>query len=235
MSLPDAAPLNEPPPAAAATTAFDLDAYIGRYAPGSETRIQRLTFIATHATDEFIQQSALRLLESQLKESGNTVRYQQVFSSSAQTNRNQDDPDDHDDDDWLTNTAIANEAALEVLEARLLAAQAHLNKDAIRTAYLNMGDFLLQKGQLRDALRNVQRARDYCTSRPQTLAICWKVIELAMNTCMLYIYDVAVVVCRVHIVFFFGTVLTSLVLYSLSYIYIMCVCIQPTMVKFVIT
>jgi hypothetical protein len=166
MSLPDA-PLNEP--AAAAATAFDLDAYIGRYAPGSETRIQRLAFIAEHTTDKSIKQSALDLLEHQLKESGNTVRYHQVFAQK--------------DEGWLTKTTVANEAALEILEARLSAAQANLNKDAIRNAYLNIGEFLLQKGQVRDALRNVLRARDYCTNRAQTLFICWKVIELAMNTC----------------------------------------------------
>lgn len=163
MSLPDA-PSNDP-----LATAFDLDAYIGRYAAGSETRIQRLAFIAQHTSDDAIKQSALDMLERQLKECGNTVRYQQVFGKK--------------DEEWLRTTAAANEAALEVLEARLSAAQANLNKDAIRTAYLNIGEFLLQKGQVRDALRNVLRSRDYCTNRAQTLHICWKVIELAMNTC----------------------------------------------------
>jgi COP9 signalosome complex subunit 1 len=179
MSLPDA-PLNEPEVTATATvtataaaTAFDLDVYIGRYAPGSETRIQRLVFIAKHTTDESIKQSALDLLEHQLKESGNTVRYQQVFAQK----------DQEGSCSWLTKTRVANEAALEILEARLSAAQANLNKDAIRNAYLNIGEFLLQRGQVRDALRHVLRARDYCTNRAQTLFICWKVIELAMNTC----------------------------------------------------
>jgi hypothetical protein len=192
MSLPDS-PSNEP---AATEYTFDLYAYIGRYAPGSETRIQRLAFIAEHTTDESITQSALNLLESQLKNSGNTVRYQQFFAQK--------------DQDWLNETTVANEAALEVLEARLSAAQANLNKDAIRTAYLNIGDFLLQKGHVRDALRNVQRARDYCTSQHQTLCICWKVIELAMNTCtMLFCADCIVSFCTVLTVLL-GSIISQL-------------------------
>lgn len=183
MSLPDGhagAPSNEND-TTRTRTAFDLDTYIGRYASGSETQIQRLVFIAHHCTNtstdntsndsNSIKQSALTMLERLLKESGNTVRYQQVFGSSCEQQQ------------WLMDTIKANEAALEVLEARLSAAQANLNKDAIRIAHLNLGDFFLAKGEITDALRHVVRARDYCTSRPQTLFICGKVIELAMNTC----------------------------------------------------
>jgi COP9 signalosome complex subunit 1 len=177
MSLPDGhagAPTND---TTRTRTAFDLDTYIGRYASGSETQIQRLVFIAHHCTStdnndsNSIKQSALTMLERLLKESGNTVRYQQVFGSSCEQQQ------------WLMDTIKANEAALEVLEARLSAAQANLNKDAIRIAHLNLGDFFLAKGEITDALRHVVRARDFCTSRPQTLFICGKVIELAMNTC----------------------------------------------------
>ena len=170
MSLSEnAVPSNDPlaTPTAAAT-AFDLDTYIGRYAYCSETQIQRLVFIAQHASaDDVTKQSALTMLNHLLKESGNTVRYQQVFPGQ--------------DQEWLMTQTTSNDASLELLEARLSAAQANLNKDAIRIAHLNLGDFFYQKGQIRDALRHVLRSRDYCTNRTQTRYICWKVIELAMN------------------------------------------------------
>ena len=166
MSLPDA-PESATEPAAE----FDLDTYISRYAAGSETRLQRLAFIAQHTTDSEIKKEALEMLEQQLKESSNVVRYNQIFQN------------DRADAEWVRTATANNEANLEVLEARLSAAQANLNKDAIRTCYLNLGDFHLQRGHVRDALRNVLRSRDYCTNRTQTGHICWKVIELAMNLC----------------------------------------------------
>jgi hypothetical protein len=166
MSLPDA-----PESAVEPAVTFDLETYIGRYAAGSETRLQRLAFIAQHSSDSEIKQAALEMLECQLKKSSNVVRYNQIFQNS------------NADAEWVRTATANNESNLEVLEARLSAAQANLNKDAIRTCYLNLGEFHLQKGQVREALRNVLRSRDYCTNRTQTGHICWKVIELAMNLC----------------------------------------------------
>ena len=167
MSLPEALE-SAVEPATVANPSFDLDTYIGRYAPESETFLQRLAFIAQQTSDSQTRQSALNMLEHQLKESGNVVRYNQVMTSSPDT-------------EWVRTTTANNETALEVLEARLNAAQANLNKDAIRNCYLNLGDYFVKVGQLRDALRNVLRSRDYCTTRAQTGHICWKVIELSMN------------------------------------------------------
>lgn len=160
---------------AAANNPFDLDTYTGRYAAGSETRLQRLAFIAQHTSDDTTRQTALSMLERQLMDSGNVVRYTQVMNTNNSTALL--------NDEWVRTTTANNEAALEVLEARLTAAQANLNKDAIRTCYLNLGDYHVKVGQVRDALRNVLRSRDYCTNRTQTGKICWKVIELAMSLC----------------------------------------------------
>ena len=58
---------------------FDVESYIGRYAPNSETRLQRLVFLAEHAPSTEDSQTAYRLLELQLKESGNDVLYRKIF------------------------------------------------------------------------------------------------------------------------------------------------------------
>jgi hypothetical protein len=144
---------------------FDLEQYISHYT--SETRLQRLAFIAQQTTDATLQQTANRMLEHDVKQAGNLVRYKQLHPQ--------------EDDHWIQTTTANNEASLQVLEARLSAAQANLNKDAIRTAFLNLADFSLKTGQVRDALKYTLRARDYCTSRQQTGLICWNVIELALN------------------------------------------------------
>lgn len=157
MSLPDAT----------AASSFDLDTYIGRYAPDSETRLQRLALLAQHPQTK---QAALQYLQRQVQQAGNVVRYSQII------------PPEHQDPEWIRSATATNESSLEVLEARLSQAQANLNKDAIRTCFLSLGEFLTKTGNLREALRHVMRARDYCTSRVQTGQICWNVIELSMNT-----------------------------------------------------
>ena len=62
---------------------FDVENYIGRYAPNSETRLQRLVFLAEHASSTADAQTAYRLLERQLKETGNDVFYRKVFDPMA--------------------------------------------------------------------------------------------------------------------------------------------------------
>ncbi len=111
---------------------FDLEQYISRYA--SETRLQRLAFIAqqTANTDATMQQTANRILQHDVQQAGNLVRYKQLHPQA--------------DEHWIQTTTANNEASLQVLEARLSAAQANLNKDAIRTAFLNLADFSLQDG-----------------------------------------------------------------------------------------
>ena len=59
---------------------MDLEAYISRYEPNSETRIQRLLFIGRNAPSAELATQAYSLLEAQLKEMGNWKRYSEVFS-----------------------------------------------------------------------------------------------------------------------------------------------------------
>jgi COP9 signalosome complex subunit 1 len=163
MSLPDA-------PALTSSSTFDLDTYIGRYAPDSETRLQRLALLVQHSPSEQTKQAALQYLKKQVQQAGNVVRYSQVI------------PHDQQDQEWIRSATATNESSLEILEARLSQAQANLNKDAIRTCFLSLGEFHTKTGNLREALRHTMRARDYCTSRQQTGQICWQVILLSMNT-----------------------------------------------------
>jgi len=58
---------------------FDLESYISRYDENSETRLQRLLFIARRAPSKDLAKSAFALLEKQLKENDNWRRYTEVF------------------------------------------------------------------------------------------------------------------------------------------------------------
>jgi len=77
---------------------FDLESYISRYEKSSETKLQRLLFIAKHASSENnnnnneLIKSCYEMIEKHCKEYGNVKRYKEVFgpatssSSSSETN-----------------------------------------------------------------------------------------------------------------------------------------------------
>jgi len=60
---------------------FDLRKYISRYDPTSETRIERLLFLARSGKCD--PKLAYSLLEDQLKQAGNVHRYAQVFGQGS--------------------------------------------------------------------------------------------------------------------------------------------------------
>ncbi|KAI2507261.1 26S proteasome subunit RPN7 [Fragilaria crotonensis] len=153
---------------------FDLATYIDRYPAGSETRLQRLLFIANKDTE--VSAQALQLVERHFRETQNVRGYKQVFGGGDRRTGCI-----VYDSVWVQDTERLTQSALATLEARLSAAQAQLQKEAIRTAYLAIGDFLRQRGDLPAALRAIMRSREYCTTRAQTAHVCLVIIEMAMN------------------------------------------------------
>jgi hypothetical protein len=161
-------------PTVDAAAPFDLATYIDRYPAGSETRLQRLLFIANKDTEVAAQ--ALQLVERHFRETNNVRGYKHVFGGGDKR------PGGIVYDSvWVQDTEELTQSALETLEARLSASQAQLQKEAIRTAYLAIGEFLREKGDLPAAMRAIMRSREYCTTRAQTAHICLVIIEMAMN------------------------------------------------------
>ena len=85
------------------------------------------------------------------------------------------------DNEWVQNTEAANKNVRQTLQGRLSAAQSHLHKEAIRTAYIALAQQDAKTGELRDALGLLLRATDYCTTRTQTAHISLQILELALN------------------------------------------------------
>lgn len=148
---------------------FDLEAYIGRYPAHSETRLQRLLFIHRNCEDKQCSEQAKALAAEQIRASGNIPRYKELLLA--------EDPDPS----WVAQVQQDSAALLESIEGRLLAAQAHLNKEAIRMGYLALCDFHRPRGDLRSAMRVALRSKDYCTNRNQTAHVCLLIMELAME------------------------------------------------------
>lgn len=86
------------------------------------------------------------------------------------------------DEEWTIQTIETQQTQLETLESRLSSAQAHLNKEAIRTAFLSLHDFFLKTGQLRHAMKYLIQARDYCTGNAQIISLCLDIATLGIDS-----------------------------------------------------
>lgn len=161
---------------------MDLEAYIGRYR--GETRLQRLLHIGKTASEASTVTHAYELAEAQMKEDGNVLRYKEVFgddngpSPSHPRARSGNVIFDHE---FITQTDARNRSTRDMLTGRLTTAQAHLNKEAIRTAYLALAEADVLRGDLTEAFHAALRAKDYCTNRAQTSQVSFLVLEVAIH------------------------------------------------------
>lgn len=85
------------------------------------------------------------------------------------------------DDDWVERMQQQNSVKSEVLESRLDTSKSRLNKESIRAAYLELGNFWKAIGMLKESMRCHLRSRDFCTSSKQSGQMCLSVIELGID------------------------------------------------------
>ena len=76
---------SRPPPGGNSTSSsiFDLESYISRYDPQSETRLQRLLLIGSKSTSEETVRAAYVLAEQQMRDTANLRRYREVFGGTS--------------------------------------------------------------------------------------------------------------------------------------------------------
>ena len=85
------------------------------------------------------------------------------------------------DHEFITQSEARNRSTRDMLAGRLNTAQAHLNKDAIRAAYLALAQAEVLCGDLTAGFHAALRAKDYCTNRAQTSQVSFLVLELAIH------------------------------------------------------
>ena len=69
---------------------FDFETYVSRYEPRSETRLQRLLFIASQTTNDEVARMCYDMAEAQLKVMGNTKVYRDVFGRTINMQQSPD-------------------------------------------------------------------------------------------------------------------------------------------------
>lgn len=175
-----------------------VESIIARYR--GEARLQRLLWVARHSSasdnnnnnnsnnSSSFQAAAYQAAARQMKESGNVHRYKEVFGNNSNTGNSNNTGNNLAnrnsivyDNAWVLQAESNNRGARDVLTVRLQAAQAHLNKEAIRAAYLAIAEHDGSTGDLTEAFHAVLRAKDYCTSRQQTGQVSLAILELSLH------------------------------------------------------
>ena len=187
---------------------MDLETTVAARYEG-EARLQRLLWISMHAASgtnsgivdnngsPSLVDTALQLALDYAMQDGNVRRYKETIHLLQQQRQNQKQPAAHADGSaihnnnsnhhykldtqWITEQTNQNLHAREVLLSRLASAQAHLNKEAIRVAYLALAQHDQLRGDVTEAFHSVLRAKDYCTSRPQTATVSLQILQLAIH------------------------------------------------------
>ncbi len=85
------------------------------------------------------------------------------------------------DSTWVSATDQAAQFQLETLHSRLLTAQSHLAKEAVRSAYISLANFHKNRGFLKEAFAYILKSRDYCTTHLHTAETYIQAIELCFD------------------------------------------------------
>jgi COP9 signalosome complex subunit 1 len=85
------------------------------------------------------------------------------------------------DSSWVSTTDQAAQFQLETLHSRLLTAQSHLAKEAVRSAYISLANFHKSRGFLKEAFSSTLKARDYCTTHLHTAETYLQAVELCFD------------------------------------------------------
>lgn len=157
---------------------------VSRYT--GEARIQRLRWMAAQATAEMPHSAGLRTMAAQAlveacQQDGNVHRYREVFEGNIfKTTAVTTLPEGLVvDANWVQEKEAAQRQDRSVLRHRLQSVQSHLHKEAIRAAYLALAEHDCRVGNVVEAFHSVLRAKDYCTTRQQTTAVCLSIVNLS--------------------------------------------------------
>jgi hypothetical protein len=151
---------------------FDVDTITQRYT--GEAALQRLVFVGQY--DPTLAFSAFKAALEICKQRKNVNCYKRLYAQADLVALGIPPLDAK----WVHDSDAQNRKEYDLLLGKLSTSQAHLNKDAIRTAFTDLSDFMCRTGSLADALSYALKAKDYCSSRPQQASNSHSILTLAV-------------------------------------------------------
>jgi len=153
-----------PIPPGAEPSNFDVQSYISRYA--GPTRLVRLQLIAEECPS--LQGEVIALIVRELTQSSNV--------NSEVFRRNEGRLGQLLPADWADGVEASALATSDRLEAQVSGAKSSMSKEAIRSAYIELAEFLRRRGDSSSALKSLLRSRDYCSTERELAECCLKVV-----------------------------------------------------------
>jgi hypothetical protein len=85
------------------------------------------------------------------------------------------------DTTFVSQSTSLSKQRIDILEARLSTAQTKMQRDAIRSALVAIGEYHVSIGDIREAYRRILRAREYCTTGRQHGQINLLLLQLCID------------------------------------------------------
>jgi hypothetical protein len=85
------------------------------------------------------------------------------------------------DTTFVSQSTSLSKQRIDILEARLSTAQTKMQRDAIRSALVAIGEYHISIGDIREAYRRILRAREYCTTGRQHGQINLLLLQLCID------------------------------------------------------
>ena len=151
------------PSSSTASTSLDIRRYINRYNETSETRIQRLLFLARNSnTSTENRKIACTLLEEQLRSASNAKRYEYIFDTPSLKDVAESMPSEYDAS-FVESATERNNHQYDALMANLRTSRASLGKDTIYQSTIQLVNHLMMTGRTREAMGQLVNTKAYCS------------------------------------------------------------------------
>jgi hypothetical protein len=85
------------------------------------------------------------------------------------------------DTTFVSQSTSLSKQRIDILEGRLSTAQTKMQRDAIRSALVAIGEYHISIGDIREAYRRILRAREYCTTGRQHGQINLLLLQLCID------------------------------------------------------
>lgn len=156
---------------------LNLGAIASRYE--GLAKFKRLEHIALHCSN--YQTQAFQSLLRALKHSSNTSMYEEIARRTGQNLG-----EDYEfDKNWFDTTEKRMQQRIERAESELAQAKSRVVKESIRMGHMEVGNLLMERGLVQEALKSYFRSRDFCSTPQHNTDMCIAVAIASVNVGLL--------------------------------------------------
>jgi len=147
---------------------------LGNYTPSCPITVQRLLFLAQHASEPKLSLEALRTAQTLVKEyTMDTDLYEQISEKLKSCG-------DSADAEWIKRTGIRFFTDLETRNDHLEKQKFTLRRELIRDASLSLARLLVSRGDYASALTHLYTTREFSSNPSEVLQVSWDIAQVSI-------------------------------------------------------